>query len=237
MKKVDYLSIDDLKNVFWDNKILQWEKDKYDLKKTGFGGFFNPNRSVQLRRDLAYKNLGSCSKGKTVLELGCGTARSMEFLLKTGVKKYIGVDISAKAIQVARERQNGLIPEERERVELICADASKMEWGKVDILFSLGFLDWNREDEIVKILSHFPSDSFFHSFSRRTPSLEQLIHRAYVYFMYGRWSKGYRPQYYTEEKMTNMIFKATSRIPQFYKTRNLSFGSFVLHWPVRFFGS
>ncbi len=86
------------KKQFWDDKVFGWERDKYDTSKKILGFSFDVNRSVKKRLRLAQTILSQVARNRTVLELGCGTARLLPMLVHTGVKKYIGVDISKLAI-------------------------------------------------------------------------------------------------------------------------------------------
>ncbi len=59
-------------------------------------------------------------KGKTALDLGCGTGAKSIYLAKAGFEKVVGVDISQKAIEYAKE--NAQKAQVEERCRFVCAD-------------------------------------------------------------------------------------------------------------------
>jgi ribosomal protein L11 methylase PrmA len=80
------------KKLFWDSKILKWENKRYFQQKCN---------SLIARRELAFKDLSKIIKGKSVIELGCGSAHLANNLLEQGATHYYGYDFSSKAIQNA----------------------------------------------------------------------------------------------------------------------------------------
>lgn len=79
---------------------------------------------------------GYC-KGKNVLELGCGVGYGSYFLLKKGAKIVIGVDISRRAIRLAKKSYRC------ESVDFIIADATNLPFRNdhFDAITSMGVLD------------------------------------------------------------------------------------------------
>jgi 2-polyprenyl-3-methyl-5-hydroxy-6-metoxy-1,4-benzoquinol methylase len=74
---------------FWDNQSKNWDKSE---------GRFDPALAKVLRRSEKY-----LKKDDTVLDFGCGTGtRSLE--LAPFVRRVIGLDISPKMIEHAREK-------------------------------------------------------------------------------------------------------------------------------------
>jgi len=75
--------------------------------------------------------------GSSAVDLGCGTGQKSIYLAKNGFSEIVGVDISEKAISIAKHNA------EKESVycQFICADAT--EWTFVDNSKTFDFiLDW-----------------------------------------------------------------------------------------------
>lgn len=66
-------------------------------------------------------DIAEINGGKTVLDVACGTGILIPDYLERGVTKYIGIDISKKMIEVAKEKYGVY-----ENVELLCADAETL---------------------------------------------------------------------------------------------------------------
>ena len=100
------------KQHFWNNKILKWEKDKYSVPKSTLGKLLDVNRSLKKRQQIAQSVLKQIVNGRTVLQIGCGTARLLPYVFEAGATKYIGVDISEEALKQARIKAKELDLEE-----------------------------------------------------------------------------------------------------------------------------
>ncbi len=94
------------------------------LKERTKGDFegFEPTLLSSFRH--LYGILAKNCKGKIVLDYGCGNGVHTGFLVKAGAAKVIGIDLSEKALQIAREkmRQEGL----EDKVEFLVMDCEKM---------------------------------------------------------------------------------------------------------------
>lgn len=74
-----------------------------------------------------------------VLDVGCGSGRVAEILMKAGVGEYVGCDFSEDMLELARER---LAPYS-DRVQLINGDFLQLEFdGKFDVILGLGLFDY-----------------------------------------------------------------------------------------------
>ena len=214
------------KKRFWDNKILGWEKDKYSVPKSTLGKLLDVNRSLKKRQQIAQSVLMQVVKGRTVLEIGCGTARLLPFVFKAGATKYIGVDISEEALKQAQAKAKELDLEEV--TQFYQLDVNVLNKIDVDICFSLGLLDWLALAEIEQMLSCISCRYYFHSFSERRVSFQQILHRLYVYMLYGHRTKSYVPRYYTQKQIVD-IFTSYYKFPAKYFRSNTGFISFVYH--------
>jgi SAM-dependent methyltransferase len=220
------MSVD--RQQFWDHKILDWEADKYDHVNGALGKVFDVNQSLKKRFDFAKKILAQAAKGKTILELGCGSGRLMEQALKAGAKKYIGVDISSVAINEAESRAKKR--DLTATTEFHASGLSELRLGKVDLVFSLGLLDWLDLPELAEAFKHIPCEYYFHSYSEKRFSLQQLAHRCYVYVLYGHKTKSYVPKYYSREQMKELFEAIYGEAPKFFRP-NISFGDIVYKLP------
>ena len=171
---------------FWDEEIASWDRSRY----RGRG-------PIEARHRLALEALTrplQSQKQLTVVEVGCGSARMAEPLLRAGAASYRGYDISEVAVALAKKRIADLGLSDRAQVE--CVDLTKKAVPQADLLFSLGLIDWIAPDRLASVLSSFTSPLQLHSFSEyRLASAQQWFHRVYSLARYDwRWG-GYRPRY------------------------------------------
>lgn len=211
---------------FWDRKIMDWDNARYSM----------PFRSMMMgsvnnRMHIAFHLLKQFTRDKIVVEAGCGTARLMPLLLKSGAKKYIGIDFSACAIEAARERANeqGLSA----KVDLICEDIINLKMIKTDLFFSLGLLDWLTDNEIYLLLNNIETKYYLHSFSEKKMNVQQLTHRLYVYLKYGYKNHKYVPHYYLRGHVSSVFSRCGWETPEYFTNSKMSFSCFAHNLPVR----
>ena len=211
------------KKVFWDKKILGWEKEKYHINNL----ILDPNSSLKYRMILAKNILSKVAKNKTVLEVGCGSGLLLTDLEQMGVKKYIGVDISSEAIKKAKINAKHL---KKMEVKFINSDLGNISGYNVDVCFSLGLLDWVSLPEIKRIKENISTKFYFHTFSEKRFSITQLAHTIFVYAKYGYKTKGYKPNYYKSADIQNCFQTRGTKI-SFFRRSELSFGTLVYDLP------
>lgn len=85
-------------------------------------------------------------KGKTFLEIGCGSGRSIKYLVKKGAKKVYGIDLSEKQIKEATAYNQKEIDQEKARL-IQCPMEEKVGVESVDIVFSIYAIGWTPEPE------------------------------------------------------------------------------------------
>lgn len=215
--------------IFWDKKITDWENDKYFSKRYILNKW-DVNASVKARMSIARALLKNVVKGRTIVELGCGSALLMEDILSFGAAKYTGIDISSVAIEAAKKRISK--SKNFSKAELLVKNIKDIEHIEADIVFSLGLFDWFDLDEISFFLKKLKAPYYLHSFSEKNKlSIHQIMHRAYVYLMYGYKNAKYRPQYYTEKDIAKVLNKNESNPPRFLRKTSLSFGCFAYSFP------
>ena len=115
--------------------------DKQSAKVSGgpasadFEGFL-PQRLASFQ--FCYKLLRDSCQGKIVLDFGCGNGVHSIFPAKKGAEKVIGIDLSEKSLQLARERikKEGM----EDKVEFILMDCEKMDFpdNSFDVIFDGG---------------------------------------------------------------------------------------------------
>lgn len=215
---------------FWDEKILGWEADKYEHKK-----LFDVNRSVKFRMQMVERIIQRIGKESVIVELGCGSARLIEAAELAGAKKYIGVDISERAIEYARQRES--VKTRSMKVELYHGDLRAFHFEDADLCLSLGVCDWLKLTELHELVKNMRSKYFLHSYSEKRNSIEQAIHSFYVFLMYGHKMKHYVPKYYTEAQIrsvfANSMYEQKLKI---YRQTQMRFGTWAYHLPGEIIG-
>ncbi len=91
-------------------------------------------------------NLLSNIEGKVLLEIGCGSGRSIKYLINHGAKKVYGLDMSKVQIAEASRFNTDLI--ESGKVKLINGKMElKLDIEFVDIVFSIYGIGWTYDPE------------------------------------------------------------------------------------------
>lgn len=93
-------------------------------------------------------NLIPETEGKTFLEIGCGSGRSIKYLTERGAKKVYGLDVSAVQLKEAESFNKEIV--EQGKVELIkgrMEDPLNIE--PVDVIFSVYAIGWTPDPEIT----------------------------------------------------------------------------------------
>lgn len=206
------------KSKFWDLKIQQWDSDRYDRKAFKTNAILN---RVQLAVELMSPNL----KGARVLELGCGAGRSIEYLKNCGIKSYLGIDFSNKAVELAQARAVSLNMSSLFKFKVQDVDDSGLD--SYDIVFSLGLFDWIQKEKIIELLKKHKNIKNFHSFSRKNNSISQIAHRLYVYALYGYKTKNYVPFYHSDSEIKSYFDLANISNASIVQPEGMSFGAFI----------
>ena len=121
---------------YYDKKAENYLRNLKDKKwSTDFEGF-NPQTLNSFR--FCYKLLKANCQNKMILDYGCGNGIHSIFLANCKAKKVFGIDLSAKSLEIAKERvkKEGL----EEKVEFISMDCEKMDFAdnSFDIIFDGG---------------------------------------------------------------------------------------------------
>lgn len=86
-----------------------------------------PNEEREVLKEINWR-------GKTILDVGCGTGLLCYEIAKRGAKKVVGIDFAKGAIEVASRTY------EHPRLKYLCEDIKKHR-GRYDIIVSLGTLE------------------------------------------------------------------------------------------------
>lgn len=117
---------------YYDKKAI---KSAASGKDADFEGF-NPKNLSSFK--LCYDWIRNNCKDKFVLDYGCGNGVHSLFLAQSGAKKVVGIDLSEKSLEIAKERvrKEGL----EERIDFILMDCEKMDFpdNYFDIIFDGG---------------------------------------------------------------------------------------------------
>lgn len=90
------------------------------------------------RRELASETVASYQAPR-VLDVGCGSGRIGEFVLRAGAARYLGIDFSEPMVELARARLDRF----EERVELLVDDflTAPID-GSFEVVLALGLFDY-----------------------------------------------------------------------------------------------
>lgn len=81
-------------------------------------------------------------RGKTVLDLGCGTGGRAAWLAQAGAARVVGIDLNAAEINVAREAVPRLYPDVAGRVEfLACGENDRLSIGPFDVVLLIDSME------------------------------------------------------------------------------------------------
>ena len=208
------------KQKFWNDKILSWEKDKYD----GAPKILDINSSVKRRLNMTADLLSRFAEGKNLVELGCGSGRLWEKISHLKLNSYTGVDFSESALAVFQKKVKNF---KGFKVSLVLDDGVNSVF-PADIVVSLGLFDWLSMNQIKRIAENYQDSRCMHSFSeKKVFSPAQKAHSLYVFLSYGRKVGTYIPRYRKAEDMISVF----SEKVQIYRDFRLSFSAFIYNLP------
>lgn len=217
--------------AFWENKILEWERDRYAAASGSMLERLASRASDSLRFRLSFTGqfLSRHVAGKRVVELGCGSGLLAEGLLGAGAVSYHGYDIAAGAIVRGEERARiaGIDGQARFTV----SDSDSLGRVEADLVFSLGFLDWLTPAQIDHAFSLAPNADWLHAIAEKRVSPSQWAHRLYVQIAYGHRTGAYRPRYYSVDEIAVIAARHGYGPPCVYRDRRLSFGAMLASIP------
>lgn len=157
---------------YWEKRIDRFDAiydDNKGLREiTWLSKLVEPYRKKSLQerfRDAAALLKESGIQGKTFIDAGCGTGRMTSFLLSEGARKVHAMDITSRALELARQRIQAEHPARAGDVEFIEGDVTSLRLPRVDCLVGLGLVEYlsdigafvdNTKDACRSMLVNYP---------------------------------------------------------------------------------
>jgi cyclopropane fatty-acyl-phospholipid synthase-like methyltransferase len=211
---------------YWDKHVVSWEAstyytDKNMPKPTLWDRFSTLFRGSSLydRMTIAIEMLKPYLKDLTVLDVGCASGRFANMLLDAGAARVIGVDVSAEIIKIANERR--LAGPNKDRLEFFAADLVQpgLELPQVDLVTSLGVIEYFDRDDMKVFLRNTKARYFFHDFpdvARTTNWLLWWMRQVYI-----RVNKCPGVYLYKRDEFTDLVKQAGFEGEVWYVRRSL----------------
>lgn len=219
---------------FWEKKILTWEEGRYEPRKAK-GGLMEriadaSSMSLRYRIRVAVELLEPHIKGRSVLEIGCGSGLIAQRLIEAGASRYVGIDIAEAAIKIANQRkaEQGW----SERISFRVDTVRDMPAVTEDVVLSLGVLDWLTDDELETMFAKQGKADFLHAIAEQRVSVQQMLHKAYVHLSYGHRTGAYKPRYFPAATIARMAAKHRGGPFYAFRDRRLSFGALISTLPI-----
>lgn len=168
---------------YWNKKIIEWEKSSYQdafsdlsLMEKIATRFRSP---IKRRREVLLNLLKDTIKGKTILELGCGSGDLCFEFLNMGAAKVIGIDISDTAINAAKDKSDSLGGLQG-TAQFFVGDVRKnINLPDADFVVGLGFIDYI-DIASLKALFAKIKGKFIFSFPEKKFNLINMLHYIYL---------------------------------------------------------
>ncbi|MBC7538052.1 MAG: class I SAM-dependent methyltransferase [Bacteriovorax sp.] len=141
--------------TYWEEKILHWERLRYSQWL-----FFYPlSWTVRSRLNSSVKIIKKrLQTDWLVLELGCGSG-IFAFNIANEVGHYLGVDIAANAIALAKKKNR------HTQLQFLAADIMKISFEKKDVVIFLGLTDWLEVEQLRELFSKLHTNNVFFSYT------------------------------------------------------------------------
>ena len=217
------------KKQFWENKILEWEKNRYRVEdaesivKTDSSHI--AGSSLQFRFEKAADLLKPVLYGKKVLDIGCGTGIFYNQLQDANLAHYYGFDFAENAILEGKKKIEGT--EKEKKCSLFAGTIEDFDFPECDIAIALGVLDWLENDEIETLFKKTYPRKFLFAISEKKVSITRLIHYIYCFISYGWRSQGYVPKYHTTKEIIEIAEAIGYKDIKIYRHPKLRFGAFL----------
>jgi 2-polyprenyl-3-methyl-5-hydroxy-6-metoxy-1,4-benzoquinol methylase len=103
-------------------------------------------------REFKFSVLGDL-RGKKILDLGCGDGHNAVLFARLGAASSVGIDISPKAIEVAR--QSARVSGVHDRCRFVCSpiETASFDDGEFDVVYCQGILH-HVIDDLETVMSH-----------------------------------------------------------------------------------
>jgi len=168
---------------YWDNKIISWEKSYFDNKSNANISFLEKiaskfRKPLIARKQNLLKIIEKEIKDKTICEFGCGTGDLINNILNLGATKVYGLDISPKAVSLAKK-----IYTNNKKIEFLVQDlSSSKKLPEANLYFGLGFIDYLTINEIISLISKIDKlgSKYVFSVPEKKINLINILHLIYL---------------------------------------------------------
>lgn len=168
---------------YWEHHITNWEKSAYEGSRTGsfiekVASYFRGH--IVYRKNACKRVVLPYTKGKTALEIGCGSGTLLIEMAREGSpKKLIGWEISSEATRAGNEaiEKEGL--QKVCRIECKDIDQSLAEISAYEIVYGLGILEYLEKNTVRELFKNLKDASFFFQYHRSYFSLKNILHVIY----------------------------------------------------------
>ena len=167
---------------YWDKKISLWSYVSYGKKKNNdliekIATYF---RSVDARKETVLKLLGQRSKGKIVIDLGCGLGEfAIGLLMRYKPKKVVALDISEVAIRKIEKIATDL--KLKDKMEFQVAEISEVnKLPDSNFVVGLGFIDYLKPDQMMHLFKLIGDTPFLFSYFEKRLSFFNFLHKIYI---------------------------------------------------------
>jgi 2-polyprenyl-3-methyl-5-hydroxy-6-metoxy-1,4-benzoquinol methylase len=215
---------------YWNRKIKIWSDTSYNREgKTR--GILNKvfqilRKSIDERLQTALQILQPHIKGKSILDLGCGTGNLGFALMERGCSQYIGLDISEVAIEECRRKAASLGL--NDKMIFICSNLFDDDsLPQADITTGLGLLDWLHPHDVERLISLMKNHRFLFSYSEQDNSLSEFIHRLYLVKRLQWKNTGVYAYHFKRQFIVNILKKNTMNNVTFMKNKKMRFGVII----------
>jgi SAM-dependent methyltransferase len=211
---------------YWEKHVVSWEASTYYTDKSmpgpnlwdRFSTLFRGSHLYD-RMTIAIDLLKPYLARQTVLDLGCASGRFADQLLAAGAGRVIGVDVSEEIVKLANERR--LAGPNKDRLEFFAADVVQpgLKLPKVDIVTTLGVIEYFDEKDMMSFLSNLQSPYFFFDFpdvARTTNWIMWYMRQVYI-----RVNRCPGVYLYKRPQFTEMVKKAGFKGDVWYERRSL----------------
>ncbi len=151
-------------------------QEHFREKARSFDDLYEDERAIQRllrpglfrRRELALEAVRSCVEPR-VLDVGCGSGRIGELILREGAREWVGVDFSEPMLALAAARLERF----GERARIVHGDFLEVTpEGLYDVVVAVGLFDYIPDPDTFLLRMHelcAPGGSFVSSFPAWTP--------------------------------------------------------------------
>mgnify|MGYP006444120441 CR=1 FL=1 len=212
---------------YWDEKISWWACSSYEEQPRGPMErlMARLRRSVHARSVIALELLRPHIEGKTILDIGCGNGHFVKGCLELGARKAYGMDISPRAISLARRlaEKNGYA----DRAEFFTGRAADGDFPKAQIVTGLGLIDWLEAAECMAMLRAIRGRKFVFSYSEQDNSFDEWVHHFYLVERLRWFGKGVRAYHHPRHVILRRFRKAGFRNVKILEHREMRFGRLI----------